>query len=214
MASTQSETAYRGHHRAAGRPDPGLGDGFGIAGADPPAIAPVLGVVPEDLRPAGVTQLAQCGRFDLPDPLAGQAHAAPDFLEGARLVVDEAEAQLNDPALAGAKGGEDVLNLVAEHGLTGRLERRDGLFVFDGIPKVRILFLADRRLEGHRLLRDLLQLLDLVDRDAHAVSQFLLSRLAAELLEQRPRHARELVEGVDHMDRDADRPLLVRDGAG
>src|SRR2546426_4194964 len=132
----ESETAYRGDHRAAARPDPGLGDGFCVAGADASAIAPVLGVVPEDLRPAGVTQLAQCGRLDLPDPLAGQAHAAPDFLEGARLVVDEAEAQLNDPALARAKRGEDVLNLVAEHGLTGRLERRDGLFVFDEVPQV------------------------------------------------------------------------------
>ena len=86
------------------------------------------------------------------------------------------------------------------------------MFVLDKITQVRILFLADRRLEGHRLLRNLLQLLDLVDGDAHAVGELFLARLAAELLEQRSRDARQLVEGVDHVHRDADRPRLVRDG--
>ena len=54
---------------------------------------------------------------------------------------------------------------------------------------MRILFLANRRLEGHRLLRDLLQLLDLVDRDpaglgaeapgAHERPRNVLDRVAA-----------------------------------
>ena len=86
--------------------------------------------------------------------------------------------------------------------------------VLDEVAQVGILFLADRRLEGDRLLRDLLQLLDLVDRDPHAVGEFLFVRLASELLQQGTRDARQLVEGVDHVDRDADGPRLVSDGAG
>src|SRR2546429_8833659 len=164
----EGETAHGGDDRAADRPDPGLGDGFGIPRAHARGLTAVLGVVPKDLRPTRVPQLAQRGRLDLPDPLAGETHAATDLLEGARLVVDQAEAQLNHPALARAKRGEDVLDLVAEHGLAGRLERRDGLLVLNEVAQVRILFLADGRLEGYRLLRDFLQLLDLVDRDAHA----------------------------------------------
>src|SRR5438128_5651105 len=190
-----------------------LGDGFGPANADAPAAAPVLVVVPEDFRAAWMTQLAQCGRPDLPDPLAGQAHAPANLLESARLIVDQAKTQLNNPPLARAQRCQDVLDLIAEHRLAGRLERCHRHLVLDEIAQVGIFFLADRRFEGHWLLRNLLQLLDLVDRDAHAVGELLFARLPAELLEQGPRHARQLIEGVNHVDRDADRPRLVRDGA-
>src|SRR6266550_6672139 len=113
----EGETAHGGDDRAADRRDPGLGDGFRIPRAHARGLTAVLGVVPKDLRPTRVPQLAQRGCLDLPDPLAGQTHAATDLLEGARLIVDQTEAQLNDPALAWAKCGKDVLDLVAEHGL-------------------------------------------------------------------------------------------------
>src|SRR4029077_8677517 len=119
-------------------------------------VTAILGVIPQDLRPTRVPQLAKGRRLDLPDPLAGQAHATADFLERAWLVVNESEAQLDHSALARAKRGENVLDLVAEHRLRGGLERRNRHLVLDEITQVRILFLADGRLEGHRLLRDLL----------------------------------------------------------
>src|SRR5207245_9023217 len=142
-------------------------------------------------------------------PRTGQAKAPADLLEGAWLIVDQAKAQLDNPPLARAQRCQDVLDLVAEHRLASRLERCDRHLVLDEIAQVRILFLADRRLERHRLLRNLLQLLDLIDSDAHAVGELLFALLATELLEQGPRDTRELVERVDHVDRDADRASLV-----
>src|SRR5207248_10384 len=172
-------------------------------------------------RLTGTLNAAAAGRTASLYFLVGHLfHAVNGALSGESAVrdcagwhdVDQAKAQLNDPALAQAQRRQDVLHLVAEHRLAGRLERRDSHLVLDKIAQVGILFLADRRLEGYRLLRDLLQLLDFVDRDAHAVGELFLTRLAAELFEQRPRDPCQLVEGVDHVHRDADRPRLVRDG--
>jgi hypothetical protein len=63
-------------------------------------------------------------------------------------------------------------------------------------------------------LRDLEDLADLVDRDVHLLGDLLRRRLAAELLHQVARGADELVDRLDHVDRDADRARLVGDGAG
>src|SRR5260370_691106 len=140
------------------------------ASLDPSSLRDWLLAAPADRATGplqGTARSQTCPRhfpFRPPFPLATGA------LEGTRLVVDQAEAQLHDPALARAKRCQDVFDFVAEHGLAGRLERCDGLLVFDEVTQVRILFLADRRLEGHRLLRDLLQLPALSDGDAHAVS--------------------------------------------
>ena len=94
-----------------------------------------------------------------------------------------------------------------------RVRRRERLVVGDEVPEVAVLFLADRRLEGDRLLRDLDDLADLVRRDEHPLSDLLRRRLATKLLEQAARHADELVDRLHHVDRDADRPRLVRDRA-
>src|SRR5919201_5780625 len=132
----------------------GSGDGFFFPGAHALVVA-VFRVITEDLRAARVPQLPKGGRLDLADPLAGEAHATADLLEGSRLVVDQPEAQLNHASLARTQGRQDVLDLVAEHRLGGGLERRGGVLVLDEVAQVRILFLANRRFERYRLLRDL-----------------------------------------------------------
>src|SRR3954451_2124003 len=84
---------------------------------------------------------------------------------------------------------------------------------------MRVLLLTDRRLEGDRLLRDLDDLADLLGGDLdllalrHRLGDLLDRRLPAELLEELARDADEAVDRLDHVDRDADRPSLVRDGA-
>src|SRR5207245_3766433 len=76
-----------------------------------------------------------------------------------------------------------------------------------------ILLLADRWLELDGLLRDLQDLADLVERKLHALRNLFGRRLAAELLDEVAARADELVARLDHVDRDADGPRLVRNGA-
>src|SRR5438094_355464 len=101
--------------------------------------------------------------------------------------------------------------MVLEELVRRGIARGEGLVVGDEVPEVRILFLADRRFERDRLLRDLDDLADFVGGDEHPLRDLLGGRLAAELLKESTRDADELVDGLDHVDRDADRPRLVRD---
>ena len=60
------------------------------------------------LRLAAAAQLGQCLGLDLADALAGEAEALADLVEGARPVVAQAVAQLDDAALAVREAGEDL----------------------------------------------------------------------------------------------------------
>src|SRR6266851_3023529 len=159
-------------------------------------------------------QLAERLRLDLPDALSGDIEFAPDLFERAGASVLEPEPQLQDATLATGEALEHALDLLLEELVRRGVGRREGLVVGDEVPEVRVLFLADRRLERDRLLRDLHDLADLVGGDEHPLGDLLRGRLATELLEEAARHADELVDRVDHVDRDADRPRLVRDRAG
>ena len=61
-----------------------------------------------------MTQLAEGLGLDLPDALTGHPESLPDLLQRALVPVDQAEAQLQHPALARSERVEDVLNLVVE----------------------------------------------------------------------------------------------------
>src|SRR5438105_6468375 len=170
-------------------------------------------VVLELAAPRGMAQLAQRFRLDLPDALSRDVELAADLFERARAAVFETEAQLKHAPFAAGEAFEHALDLLLEELVARGVARGEGLVVGDEVPEVRVLFLADRRLERHRLLRDLHDLADLVGGDQHPLGDLLRGRLAAELLEQATRDADELVDRLDHVDRDADGPRLVRDGA-
>ena len=95
-----------------------------------------------------------------------------------------------------------------------RVDGRDGVLVLDEVAEMRILLLADRRLERDRLLGDLHDLAHLGGGQVHALADLLGGGLAAQLLHQRAAGAGQLVDRLDHVHRDADRPRLVGDGAG
>src|SRR5712692_1943242 len=78
---------------------------------------------------------------------------------------------------------------------------------------MRIFFLADRRFEGNRLLRDLQNLAHLGDGDVHALGDFFAGRLAAEFLHELAAGAHQLVDRLDHVHRNADGARLVGDRA-
>src|ERR1035437_7938889 len=79
---------------------------------------------------------------------------------------------------------------------------------------MRIFLFADRRLERDRLLRDLQHLADLRHRDVHPLRDLLGGRLAPPPLHERARGANQLVDRLDHVDRDTNGSRLVRDRAG
>ena len=77
-----------------------------------------------------------------------------------------------------------------------------------------VLFLADRRLQRNRLLRDLLDFPHPLHRDIHLLSDLLRRRIPAQLLQELPVHPDQFIDCLHHMHRNADRPGLVRDGPG
>src|SRR5215471_8507855 len=165
------------------------------------------------LRARRVPELPQRLRLDLPDPLARHVEGPADFLERVLGAVADAEPHLEDLLLARRQGLQDPARLLLQVRDEDRVDGREDAPVLDEVAQMRILLLADRGLERDGLLRDLHDLADLGDRHVHALGDLLRIRLAAELLHERARRARQLVDRFDHVDGDADRPGLVRDRA-
>src|SRR5262245_54794330 len=77
---------------------------------------------------------------------------------------------------------EHLVRLLAQRQPDDRFHRRDDLLVLDEIAEVAVLFFADRCFERDRLLGDLENLADLVDRHFHLGGDLLRGGLAAQLL--------------------------------
>src|SRR5258708_537737 len=165
-------------------------------------------------RPRRMAQLAQRLRLDLPDALARDGEVLADRLERVLAGVAHADAHLDHLFLARRQRLQALIRLLLEVQVDHRVGRGHDLTILDEVAEMRILLLADRRLQRNRLLRDLQDLPDLRHGDVHALGDLFRSRLAPELLHQSPRRANQLVDRLDHVDRDADRPRLVGDGAG
>src|SRR2546425_680403 len=174
----------------------------------------LLQVVAELLRARRVAQLAQRLGLDLADALARDAETLAHLFQRPLVAVDQPETQLQHAPLAWRERVEDVFDLRVEHGERGRVRRRDCLTVLDEVAEVRVFLLSDRGLERDRVLGDLHDLANLLGSDPHLLADLLVTRLAAQLLEQPARYADQLVDRLDHVHRDADRPRLVGDGAG
>src|SRR3990170_108570 len=182
--------------------------------------APLLQVILELPRAAGVAELAQRFRLDLADPLACDVELLAHLLEGPRPPVLQPEAELKHAPFASGERVEDRLDLLLQQLMRGGLSRGQGAPVLDEVAEVRVLLLADRRLERDRLLGDLDDLADLLGRDddllalRHRLGDLVDRGLTAELLEKLPRHPDEPVDRLDHVRGDADGASLVGDGAG
>src|SRR3989442_9496691 len=178
-----------------------------------PLPAGLLQVVLQLAAPARVAQLAQHLRLDLTEPLSRHVELAADLLECAGAAILETEAQLQHAPLAAGEALQHALDLLLEQLVRRRVARRERLVIGDEVAEMAVLFLADRRLERDRFLRDLHDLADLVRGDEHPLGDLLRGRLATELLKEPARDADELVDRLNHVHRDADRPRLVSDGA-
>src|SRR4051794_11502363 len=96
-------------------------------------------VVLELPAPRGMAQLAQRLGLDLADPLAGDVELLADLLEGPGAAVLEAEAELQDAALAAGQRVEHCLHLLLEQLVGGRLGGGEGPAVLDEVAEVRVL---------------------------------------------------------------------------
>src|SRR5438067_950466 len=79
-----------------------------------------------------------------------------------------------------------------------------GGFILDKIAETGILSIAHRRLERNGLLGHLQDGANAGNGKLHFIGDFFGDRFAAEILEQPLLQAHELVDGLDHVHRDAD----------
>ena len=85
-------------------------------------------------------------------------NSLPDLLERAGLAVDEPEPQPHDLLLPLGQLVERLLDGLGQHPLGGHLGRCVGVGVLDEVGEVRVVLLADGRVERQRVLRDALDL--------------------------------------------------------
>ena len=85
--------------------------------------------------------------------------------------------------------------------------------VLDEVAEVRVVVVADRRLHRDRLLGDLEDLADLLLGHLHLLGEQRRIGLLPGLLQDLARDAVHLVDGLDHVHRDADGARLVGDRA-
>src|SRR5580700_1920388 len=159
-------------------------------------------------------QFAQGLGFDLADAFAGYRETLPDLFQGVLAAVFEAEAHLDYFFFARGQRAQDLSGLVLEvhvdHGFGGR----DYGAVFDEVAEMRIFFFADWGFERDRFLRDLQDFPHFGNGNVHSFGNFFRRRFASEFLHELTRGADQLVDGFDHVHRDADGARLIGDGAG
>src|SRR3954452_11056107 len=151
--------------------------------------------------------------LDLADALARHVERAPDLVERARVLPAEAVPQLEDAALAVGEVLQRLAQRFLGEDLGGPLVGGLGALVSDELTELRLLLVADRLLERHRRLSRALDRVDLLRIDAGDFGDLLGGGLTAELGDELALGATDLVELLDDVDRDADRPGLVGEGA-
>ena len=130
----------------------------GRAVAPPRRTNPLVEVVAQLAGSGWVAQLAQRLRLDLADAFAGHIELRSHLFQGALTPIFEAEAQTQHALLAQAERLLRGHNLLGEKLAIRRLVRLLRRLVLDEVPEVAVLLLADRRLEGDRLLAHLAHL--------------------------------------------------------
>ena len=93
------------------------------------------------------------------------------------------------------------------------VERRNSLFVLDGILDAAIVFCAQRRFEGKRHSVDANQLAELFGGQVHLEGEFLSGGLALKLSEQVNPHVSEPVHDLVRVNRNPYRARLIAERA-
>ena len=130
------------------------------------------------------------------------------------VAVAQAVAELDDLALAVAERLQHLGDAVAEHALRGADGRALHRAVGQEVAEVAVLAVAHRPVEADRIAAHGQHAAGLVDAGLAGAGGLLDRGLAAQLLQELPRHAPHPRHGLDHVDGDADGAALVGHGAG
>src|SRR3954453_23418533 len=103
--------------------------------------------VAQPLRLGQRLELLERVVLDLADALARDVERAPDLLQRARPAARQAEAHLDDLALALRQRRQRTVHVLLAEVLRGDLERRLGRLVLDEVAELGLVLLADRLLE-------------------------------------------------------------------
>ena len=160
-------------------------------------------------------ELPQRLGLDLADTFAGHRELLADLLERVVGVHADAEAHAQHAFLARGQRGQNAGRRLAEVRLDGRIDRLDGVLIRDEIAEVAESSSSPIGVSRRdRLLGDLQDLADLVERHLQLFGQLFRGRLAADLVQHLPGGADDLVDRFDHVHRNADGAGLVGDRAG
>src|SRR6516225_4249570 len=107
----------------------------------------VVQEAPQLPAPARVLQLAQSLGLDLAYALTGYAELLADLLERVIGVHADAEAHAQHALLARGKRSQHARGRLPQIGLNGSVDGQHRIAIFDKITQVRILLIADGRLQ-------------------------------------------------------------------
>ncbi len=127
--------------------------------------------LPQTLGTLRMTQLGQRLRLDLADPLAGHAELLADLFERLGPTAVETEAQPDDLLLSIGQLPEHLGDRLVQHHPGRRVGRTVDRAVLDEVTEVRLVLLADRRIERQRVLRDAQQLAHTVGLELHPLAR-------------------------------------------
>src|SRR5919204_6740309 len=150
--------------------------------------------------------------LELAHALAREPELVADRLERPRIAL-EAEAQLEDPALALGQRVESLAHALLAQRLLRLVEGIARLAVGEEVAELALVVRPDRLVERDGGLGGPERLVDMLDREAGRLRELLLRGVAAQLDLEPPRGAPELLLALDDVHRHADRPRVVRDGA-
>src|SRR5882757_9851031 len=100
-----------------------------------------------------MAQLAQRFCFNLPYAFARDRERLPDFLERVLAAIVQTKPHFDDFFLARRQRLQHRRSLFLQIEVNHRIRRRNYSLVFDEVAQVGVLFLANRRLKGNRLVR-------------------------------------------------------------
>src|SRR5262249_19332368 len=151
--------------------------------------------------------------FDLADSFARHRETPSNFFERQLAIEAEPVPKTKYFALAVGEGAHRVFDLLGELASHGVFFRGATCHIAHQMAEWRFFALTDRRFERGWVLGRIEQQFDLPNRHADAGGKLVRARLTSQLSEELGSRLRQFAQRLDDMNRQPDRPPVVRHGA-